>query len=544
MGPSLGGVAVGSALGRTVRAAVGPDAPRWHRPVVGASLLVPLCVVAVACGNQAAAPTTAKVTRASVSSKVTGTGALRAISEQSLGFDKGGKLMAVNVTVGQQVVAGQILAQLDDFEARAGVRKAQAALEREEATLAGIADQEKVEASREDYKGSSEVLKATTTQSKKIDDANDKAVDAAEQQISIARDSVRAAQAEHEADNVRCTKSIGGDNRTKPGEVRQPGGLKGELFVPAPIESSACDRARRSDERVNDARSKLADATAAAESARQKRNVDHAQQMIAIASAKRDSRAARHAAKDAEKARPHDLAAQEAVVASAQADLDLANRDVQNTVLRAPVDGKVAAINGAVGEYLSSGSGTTPLSPGSRVSLPNVDSGVGRSDSSNTRADRPGGNSFLVLDDINTFQVVVPFEESDAAKIQPNQRVEVTFDSIPDLTRQGTVVAVSPTGTQIQDVTNYYVTIVLNEMDPRLKDGQTAQANVITGQVDNVLVVPSAAVQQAGGTGVVTVLDPDGKQRQAQVQLGMTGDNMTQVLSGLQMGQTVVLPAT
>jgi HlyD family secretion protein len=510
--------------------------------VVGASLLVPLCVVAVACGNQAATPTTAKVTRTSISSKVTGTGALRAISEQNLGFDKGGKITRVNVTVGQQVTAGQILAQIDDFEARANVRKAQAALDREEATLAGLQDEQKVDATKEDYQGADDVLEATTTQSKKIDDSNDKAVDSAEAQISIARAALRDAQMENQADSVRCSKSIGGDSRRKPGEVHQPGGLKGELFVPAPIESSACDRARRSDQQVDEARSKLADATAAAESARQKRNVDHAQQQIAIANAKRDTRAAKFAAKDAKKARPHDLAAQEAVVADAQADLDLANRDVENTVLRAPVDGKVAAINGAVGEYLSSGSGTTPLSPGSHVSLPDVTSGVGQSDDSGTKADRPGGNSFMVLDDINTFQVVVPFEESDAAKIQPNQKVDVTFDSVPDLTRQGTVVAISPTGTQIQDVTNYYVTIVLNELDPRLKDGQTAQANVITGEVDNVLVVPSSAVQQAGNTGVVTVVEPDGKQHQVQVQLGMTGDGMTQILSGLRMGQTVIVP--
>lgn len=533
---------MGSSIGDTVRDAVGPDAPRWHRPVVGASLLIPLCVVAVACGNQAATPTTAKVTRASISSKVTGTGALRAISEQNLGFDKGGKITAVNVTVGQQVSAGQVLATVDDFEARANVRKAQAALDREEATLAGLEDEQKVAATRADYKGADDVLDATQTQSKKIDDSNDKAVDAAEMQISIARDSLRAAQVENQADSVRCQKSIGGDSRRKPGEVHQPGGLKGELFVPAPIESSACDRARRSDQEVDDARSKFADATANAEQARQKRNVDHAQQMIAIANAKRDSRAAEYAAKDAKKAHPHDLAAQEAVVADAQADLDLASRDVENTVLRAPVDGKVAAINGAVGEYLSGGSGTTPLSPGSRVSLPDVTSGVGQSDDSGEKADRPGGGSFMTLDDINTFQVVVPFEESDAAKIQPNQKVDVTFDSVPDLTRQGTVVAVSPTGTQIQDVTNYYVTIVLNEQDPRLKDGQTAQANIVTGEVDNVLVVPSSAVQQAGSTGVVTVMDADGKQRQVQVQVGMTGDNMVQILSGLRMGQTVVVP--
>jgi HlyD family secretion protein len=333
-------------------------------------------------------------------------------------------------------------------------------------------------------------------------------VDAAESQVGLARDSLRAAQTESEADTIRCQKSVGGDSRRKPGEVHQPGGLKGELFVPAPIESSACHRARRSDQTVNDARSKLAKASANAQQARQRRNVDHAQQMIAIA----------------------------------QADVDVANHALENTVLRAPVDGKVAAVNGAPGEYLSSGSETTPLSPGSRVALPDVSSGVGSSGGSGAKHARPGGASFMVLADVHTFQVVVPFEESDAAKIVPNQKVDVTFDSVPDLTRQGTVVAVSPTGTQIQDVTNYYVTILLNELDPRLKDGQTAQANVVIGQVDNVLVVPSSAVQHAGHTGVVTVIDGDGRQHQVQVQVGMNGEGTVQVLSGLTLGQTVVVP--
>jgi HlyD family secretion protein len=146
-----------------------------------------------------------------------------------------------------------------------------------------------------------------------------------------------------------------------------------------------------------------------------------------------------------------------------------------------------------------------------------------------------------VLDNLNTFQVVVPFAEADAARVEPNQKVDVTFDSVPDLVRHGTVVAVAPTGTNIQDVTNYYVTIVLNELDPRLKDGQTAQTSVIVSQLENVLVVPNGAIQQGGSTGVVSVLQPDGSQRQVQVQLGMVGDGVTQVLSGLREGQRVVV---
>ena len=53
----------------------------------------------------------------------------------------------------------------------------------------------------------------------------------------------------------------------------------------------------------------------------------------------------------------------------------------------------------------------------------------------------------------------------------------------------------------------------------------TAQAKVIVGGVDNALVVPTAAIQRGGSTGIVEVMQPDGTTRKVQVQLGMVGDS-------------------
>jgi HlyD family secretion protein len=117
----------------------------------------------------------------------------------------------------------------------------------------------------------------------------------------------------------------------------------------------------------------------------------------------------------------------------------------------------------------------------------------------------------------------------------------VTFDALPDLERDGTVGTIAPTGAQIQDVNNYYGTILLNQTDPRLKGGMTAEAKVIVGGVDNVLVVPTAAVERGGNSGVVQVLQPNGSTRQVQVQLGLVGDSTTQVLAGVSEGQQVVV---
>ena len=103
------------------------------------------------------------------------------------------------------------------------------------------------------------------------------------------------------------------------------------------------------------------------------------------------------------------------------------------------VGGVVSAINGAKGEFVGAASGTTSQAPGSVASLPDVASASGTSSTLGVT----GAAAFIVLNDVDAFQLVVPFEESDAAKIKPNQLVDITVDAVPGLTVPGTVLAVS-----------------------------------------------------------------------------------------------------
>jgi HlyD family secretion protein len=284
---------------------------------------------------------------------------------------------------------------------------------------------------------------------------------------------------------------------------------------------------------------------AALDAAQQKLKVDRASGQVSIENARQSVVTAKNNLEAVSAERPFNIEQQVALVAAAQAAVGAARRDVDDTVLRAPVAGTVSVINGVAGEYVTSSSGTSPLAPGSTAPLPGL-TGVTSSSSSalgnpSTGAQRPGGTQFMVLSDINTFQVVVPFEESDAAKVAPNQKVEVSFDAVPDLTRAGTVVSVAPAGNSISSVINYYVTVILTETDPRLKEFQTAQARVITNQVEDVLTVPNSAVRKRGDQSSVTTIDADGVQQQTRFQAGLVGDDRTQVISGLREGQQVVL---
>jgi hypothetical protein len=71
----------------------------------------------------------------------------------------------------------------------------------------------------------------------------------------------------------------------------------------------------------------------------------------------------------------------------------------------------------------------------------------------------------LVLSNIDQLQVVALFNESDAAALQQDQTVEVTFDALPDVTASGHVAAVAPGGTAVSGVISYYVTVNLDETD-------------------------------------------------------------------------------
>ena len=238
-----------------------------------------------------------------------------------------------------------------------------------------------------------------------------------------------------------------------------------------------------------------------------------------------------------------DAKVQEAVKRDAQIAVDGAQRDLNNATLKAPVDGTVSAINGQVGEFLAAASGGTPQAPGSTVRVPDANSSSASAGGASARASvSSGGGTFISLTDVDTFQLVVPFEESDAAQVSQNQKVDVSVDAIAGLVKQGTVAAVAPAADTINGVVSYYATIVLNESDPRLKDGQTAQADVLTKTVENVLRVPGAAVRQDGGASVVNIPGPDGTPVPTPVTTGLQGDQFTEITSGLQDGQDVVLP--
>jgi len=225
--------------------------------------------------------------------------------------------------------------------------------------------------------------------------------------------------------------------------------------------------------------------------------------------------------------KPNTLASGQAQVASAQAQVQAAQVALNQASLTAPTSGVVISINGVPGETAGGG---TAQAPGSLAPLPSS-GGTGS-----------GSSGFMVIDDNSSFVAVMPFAETDTARLAANQTVAFTFDAIPNLTISGHVLTISPSATVVSNVVDYYVSFVLNRTDPRLREGMTANASVTVAQADNAVRVPNAAVRTTGGTTMVTVLSK-GQQVPTEVITGVVGDTYTEIKAGLNEGDTVVLPA-
>lgn len=225
---------------------------------------------------------------------------------------------------------------------------------------------------------------------------------------------------------------------------------------------------------------------------------------------------------------PAALAGSRAGVLQAQISLANAKDALAQTTLRAPIAGVAASVSGTVGAQVSGGGSSA--------------SSASSSSSSAASASSSSSSPFVTLTNLKGMQVVAGFAETDAIKIKAGQAAIVTVDALPSEQLAAHVLSIAGTATSSSSVVTYNAVFALDRKEPKLKPGMTANVEVVIGEADNVLHVPTAAVRGSGSSSTVTVLQ-NGTQKSVPVVAGLQGDSSTAVLSGLKAGQTVVLPS-
>ena len=141
------------------------------------------------------------------------------------------------------------------------------------------------------------------------------------------------------------------------------------------------------------------------------------------------------------------------------------------------------------------------------------------------------------------YIVKAQVDEQDVINVRLGQRANVSGQDFPGKIIPGHVAHVAPVATKSTDATStakqVLTTIALDSSPSYLKDGMTADVDILTTYVPNAVVVPNDAVTKTGSRAYVFVVG-GGIARKRLVRIGRVADTQTWVASGLAPGDTIV----
>lgn len=197
---------------------------------------------------------------------------------------------------------------------------------------------------------------------------------------------------------------------------------------------------------------------------------------------------------------------------SAQSRLDSAQETYENYTITAPISGQVITKSVKAGDTVS------------------------RNANSET--------TLAVIYDLSELTFEMSVDELDVRSVKVGQKVTVTADALENQTFTGTVTNVSLQSTQSNGVTNYPVTVTLDESGDLLP-GMNVDGVILLDEVEDALLVPVDALMRGNQVYVKddSVTEASGNVpagfRAVDVETGISSENYVQILSGLTEGQEV-----
>ena len=147
----------------------------------------------------------------------------------------------------------------------------------------------------------------------------------------------------------------------------------------------------------------------------------------------------------------------------------------------------------------------------------------------------------IYLIDPSEIKLSGVIDEMDVSKVKLGQEATITLDALPDKEVKGRVTFISPASTAQAGVVFYKTTITLENPDEELKDGMSANAEIVIEEHDGVLLIQNRAIQGSLEKPWVQVVT-NGQIEQRQISIGLSDGTYTEILSGLEEGEEVVLP--
>jgi len=216
----------------------------------------------------------------------------------------------------------------------------------------------------------------------------------------------------------------------------------------------------------------------------------------------------------------------EANIKQAEIEVNTAETNVGYTKITAPMDGTVISV---------------PVSEGQTV---------------NANQTTP---TIVTIADLSKMKIKPEISEGDITKVKAGQEVSFTILSDSQTVYHSVIDSVDPANTTTSDSSStssstsssssssttsaiyYYANVLIDNPNRTLRIGMTTENNIKIANAKDVLLVSNMAIQKLDGKSFVNVLNDKNQPEQREVETGVQNDFQTEIKSGLNEGEKVIV---
>jgi multidrug efflux pump subunit AcrA (membrane-fusion protein) len=462
---------------------------------------------------------TAVVSTADVERTLSGVGTIEAVDQAAVAFPVSGTVATVEVSTGTEVVAGQVLATLDTTELERSLHEAQATLAEAELTLEKVLAGESTGTSgtgstpssgSSGSSGSSDSSGPSSESSGSDSSSTDAAA------LTAARQAVADAQHTLDVDLATALAALDAS-----GAACGPSSAAPPVSTAASSSTTSTTVVASGTEACQDAlvASLAAQQTVAADEGALQEAINALETIVSAASSSSSSGTSSSSgssgstgstgssdSSSSSSVSAADIVAAQKAVDAAAADVAVAEQSVAQAAVVTPISGTVSAVGFEVGDAVTAGSTTATI-----------------------RVVGSGG-----------FEVTTSVAVTDLPHVEVGDTATVVADgSTTALAASVVQIGLVPTSGTSGSATTYPVVLALSDPDAELLDGGLTSVRIVTGTAEAVTAVPTSAVTTNEIGHTVVVLD-DGAST-VDVEVGTIGSTWTEITSGVEVGDTVVL---
>lgn len=148
----------------------------------------------------------------------------------------------------------------------------------------------------------------------------------------------------------------------------------------------------------------------------------------------------------------------------------------------------------------------------------------------------------IQLVDNSSYYVDLAIDESDVVNVELGQSVSLRLDALPESEVTGQITRISMVPDENSTIVVYRARVTLDPTDAPIRVGMSTTATITTRELQDVIVLPNRFIRidQDTQQAFVTIQSGENQFQEIPIQLGERNSTVSQIVSGLEIGQRVV----